>query len=101
MDGLASTQESLDLTGMDEIEYNHNTQHQDSVKNVNEDFMIEEIAIVPLDIFDNSEGRPNEDEDTSTIQSEHMLLPRDVIGEEFGRGCSFDSVLEQTCCDDK
>jgi hypothetical protein len=57
------------------VECNHNQEHEQSIKNIQEDFMLQKVAIVSHCILNELKYRPDHNEQVSRIEYMEMLAP--------------------------
>ena len=57
-------------------ENDHDTPHQDGVKDIHCPLMREEVCILAHDIFNDTEDRPNDNKNAAGIEHVHHLSPR-------------------------
>jgi hypothetical protein len=60
---------------MYDIEYSHNQEHEQSIKNIEEDFMSQKVAIVSRCVLNEPKYRPDQNEQVSRIEYMEMLAP--------------------------
>ena len=80
---------------MHNIEDHHNTQHQNSIKDVQKPLVAEYIPVISLDELRDSEHRPDQDEDAGSVESDEMLAPWDEFRNGLWSGCFADAGLEE------
>jgi hypothetical protein len=86
---------------MHDIEDEHNTQHQNAIKDVQKPFMAKYVPIISLDELHNSEHRPDQDENAGRVEGREMLAQRDAIRNGLRGGCFVDADLEENCNEDE
>jgi hypothetical protein len=60
---------------MDDVEYDGDEKHQSTIKNIKEDLVPLDEAVVAVEIFDNSENRTNDDEGACEIECIEKCFP--------------------------
>ncbi|GMF77297.1 unnamed protein product [Aspergillus oryzae] len=72
---ITTIQKAVDLTGVDVVEDRHSNKHQQSVEDVDEDFMFHEEAVVAIQIFHDTNYRPHQNQNTGHIECNHVSAP--------------------------
>lgn len=101
MGDVASTKESTDSTRMDNIEQDHDEEHQDGVKNIQKHLVAQEVAIISLLVLHNPKEGSDQDEDACCIQGVEMASPWHLAGCRACRRVPVDPCVVDGGDDDK
>lgn len=63
---------------MHPVECDHNQQHKSSIKNVEIEFVAEEVTCIALDKFNDTEDTSDHDERASYVEIVKVTLPRKI-----------------------
>ena len=72
-------QQRGDLTRVDPRHQNHCGEHEDSIENIQECLVRDEISVVALRILDEAKEASDENEQTGSVKRVELSLPRDRI----------------------
>jgi hypothetical protein len=69
---------------MPPVEQTHGNPHQRSIKDIQEHLMLQQIARKALQVFNNPEYTPHQNQQAPSVQRKHVLLPADArVGEKL------------------
>ena len=89
----------LQIADVPDGEDSHDYGHQESIHNVDEDFVRYQIAIVTLEILHDSEDGPDQDQRARYVEDVEMSLPGDGSLSLTGMRSLDHPGVEQECCD--
>lgn len=97
-----AVEQSLDLTGVDDVESNHDDDHEQSVKDVVGPLVGEQVSILTGSVFDQTEDATDEDQGGCDVDVDQVLLPwhRWVL-HHLLRGFAGDAHVEDEGNDDE
>ena len=61
---------------MDNVDQDHDCEHQQRIKDVQVDLVLNQAAVIALNVLDNSKYRSHEYKNASRIESNEVLVPR-------------------------
>ena len=75
-----TAQQRLDLARVDDVEDDHDAEHEHGVEGVQEPLVGKDVAVVALDKLDDAEGGSDQDEEAGGVEGEEVFAPGDVGG---------------------
>lgn len=69
-------QDLSDFRWMKPVEQYHDKKHETGIKDIQVGLVSEQVTVEALQILGGPEDRSHHDEETSNVQSKHVLLPR-------------------------
>lgn len=94
-----SLKKDRDVSWVHHVHRSHDGKHEQGIKDVQVHFRGEQIAVVALEIFDDTEDASNEDEDGGEVQDVELLFPWNTRREPSQVVASAD--LEDAGCNDE
>lgn len=79
----------------------HHGEHQQRIEHVQKRLRRQQIPILALEVLDHAEYGSDQDEQAAAMQSEQVLVPRDVLGRGLRSRASVDPMLEDDGADEE
>lgn len=90
-----------DGAGVPDVEEDHAGEHEDGVEDVEESLVAEDVAVVSLDVLDDTEDGSDHDEDGDGVEDVEEAGPGDLGGHGGGGRDGGDTVVEDGGDDDE
>jgi hypothetical protein len=86
---------------MHDIKDGHRDEHQESIKNIYVDLVVQEVSVISLKIFSQSKNGANHDQEARQIKHMQMFAPGDVWSAGAWDWVFLNLPVKVACCDDE